>query len=128
MNDDFWGEPIFEYSRRQAIVDGVLVDVTIMAKEAGIVYPTAVTRRVWDELVVPDEDSRKEGQCEPGRMWDILWMLRMSIQAGESGSEVRFPVTFVAAGNRRTKVTLKSICGPDDDGSPCITILFEEED
>jgi hypothetical protein len=128
MNDDFWGEPIFEYSRRQAIVDGVLVDVTIMAKEAGIVYPTAVTRRVWDELVVPDEDSRKEGQCEPGRRWDILWMLRMSIQAGESGSEVRFPVTFVAAGNRRTKVTLKSICGPDDDGSPCITILFEEED
>ena len=63
MNDDFWGEPIYEYSRQQAIADGVLVDVSIMAQEAGITYPTAVTRRVWDELVVPDEDSRKEGQC-----------------------------------------------------------------
>ena len=128
MNDDFWGAPIYEYSRRQAIADGVLEDVTIFASEAGITYPTAVTRRVWDELIVPDEESRQEGQCEPGRAWDILWMLRMTIQSGESGNEVRFPVTFVASGNRRTQVTLKSICGPDDDGSPCITIMFEDED
>lgn len=128
MNDDFWGEPIYEYSRRQAIADGVLEDVSIFAREAGIIYPTAVTRRVWDELVVPDEDSRSEGQCEPGRAWDILWMLRMTIQAGESGDEVRFPVTFVAAGDRRTKVMLKAICGPDDDGSPCLLISFEDED
>jgi hypothetical protein len=128
MSDDFWGEPIYSYSRKQAIADGVLVDVSIMAREAGIKYPTAVTCRVWDELVVPDEDSRKEGQSEPGRMWDVLWMLRMTIQTGESGNEVRFPVTFVAAGNRRTTVTLKSICGPDDDLSPCITVMFEDED
>ena len=128
MNDDIWGEPICSYSREQAIADGVLVDVTIMAREAGIKYPTATTRRVWDELVVPDEDSRREGQSEPGRMWDILWMLRMTIQTGGSGSEVRFSVIFVAAGNRRTTVILKSICGPNDDLSPCITIMFEDED
>lgn len=128
MSDDLWGEPIYSYSRKQAIADRVLVDVSIMAREAGIKYPTAVTCRVWDELVVPDEDSRKEGQSEPGRMWDVLWMLRMTIQTGESGSEVRFPVVFVAARNRRTTVTLKSICGPGDDLSPCITIMFEDED
>ena len=39
MNDDFWGEPIYEYSRKQAIADGVLVDVSIMAQEAGITLP-----------------------------------------------------------------------------------------
>ncbi|NLS90776.1 MAG: hypothetical protein GXX96_01145 [Planctomycetaceae bacterium] len=128
MNDDFWGEPIYEYSRRQAIADGVLEDVSIFAREAGIIFPTAVTRRVWDELVVPDEESRQEGQCESGRAWDILWMLRMTVQAGEAGDEVRFPVTFVASGNRRSKVMLKSICRPDDDGGPCITIMFEDED
>jgi type I site-specific restriction endonuclease len=128
MSNDFWGEPIYSYSREQAIADGVLVDVSIMAREAGITYPTAMTRRVWDELVVPDEGSRKEGQSEPGRTWDVIWMLRMTIQTGASGSEVRFPIVFVAAGNRRTTVTLKSICGPDDDGSPCITIMFEDED
>ena len=127
MSDDFWGEPIYSYSRKQAIADGVLIDVSIMAREAGIKYPTTVTCRVWNELVVPDEDSRKEGQSEPGRMWDIIWMLRMTIQTGESGSEVRFPVIFAAAGNRRT-VTLKSICGPGDDLAPCITIMFEDED
>ena len=31
------------YSRAQAIEDGVLVDVSQTAKEAGIKYPTAVT-------------------------------------------------------------------------------------
>ena len=41
---------------------------------------------------------------------------------------MRFPVIFVAAENRRTTVTLKSICGPDDDLSPCITIMFGDED
>jgi len=31
------------YTRKQAISDGVLVDVTDMAKEAGIKYPVALT-------------------------------------------------------------------------------------
>ena len=128
MNDAFWGDPIYSYSRKQAISDGVLVDVSIMAREAGIKYPTAVTRRVWDGLIVPDEDSRREDQCEPGRMWGVLWMLRMTIHTGESGNEVRFPVTFVAADNRRTTVTLKSICEPDDAGLPFVTLMFEDED
>ena len=55
-------------------------------------------------------------------------MWRMSLQTGESGNEVRFPVTFVAAGNQRTKVMLKANCGPDDDGLPCVTLMLEDED
>ncbi len=27
-NDDFWGPPIFEYTDRQAVEDGVLVDIS----------------------------------------------------------------------------------------------------
>lgn len=43
MSDPLWGEPIFSYSRKQAIADGVLVDVSEMAREAGFKYPVAVT-------------------------------------------------------------------------------------
>ena len=34
--DPVFGEVIYSYTRKQAIEDGVLVDITEMAKEAGI--------------------------------------------------------------------------------------------
>ena len=41
--DPVFGDVIFSYTRKQAIEDGVLVDITEMAKEAGIKYPVAIT-------------------------------------------------------------------------------------
>jgi hypothetical protein len=40
---------VSSYSRAEATQDGFLVDVSELAKEQGIKYPTAVTRRVWDD-------------------------------------------------------------------------------
>jgi hypothetical protein len=42
---------IFGYSRPQAIQDGVLVDVSDTAREAGVYLPTALTRAVWERYV-----------------------------------------------------------------------------
>ena len=69
-------------------------------------------------------------QDEAGRLWDVLFLLRLAIGRGSGGAEVRF-VVHVRNDNRdRTPplVRLKAICGPDDDGSPCITVLLPEED
>ena len=53
---------IFSYTRAQAIADGVLIDVSELAKEAGFRFPVAVTAGVWAECVaVPD------GRGRPGR-------------------------------------------------------------
>jgi hypothetical protein len=73
---EFFGEPIHSYTRHQAIEDGVLVDVSEMAREAGIRFSVAVTRRLWDEWIVPDAASADAGQDQQGRLWDVLWMLR----------------------------------------------------
>lgn len=54
-------EVIFQYTRRQAIEDGVLVDVSEMAREAGIRCPMAVTERVWSEVITPSERAKQEG-------------------------------------------------------------------
>ena len=51
---EYFGEPISIYTRAQAIEDGVLVDVSESAREAGFKFPVAVTRTVWDCYVVPD--------------------------------------------------------------------------
>src|SRR5262249_33091582 len=56
----------------QALADGVLVDVTATAREAGIKYPTAVTAAVWERCVqVP---ASVACQDEAGRLWDVLFL------------------------------------------------------
>ena len=71
------GVLIFSYTRAQAIADGVLVDVSKLAKEAGFRFPVAVTAAVWAECVtVPDGVA---GQDETGRLWDVLNLLRFAI-------------------------------------------------
>jgi hypothetical protein len=73
---DFFGAPIFTYSRAQAIRDGVLIDVSATAREAGIRYPVALTRAVWDAHVAVAPGVI--GQDEAGRLWDVLWMFARS--------------------------------------------------
>ena len=42
---------IYRYSRAQAVEDGVLVDVSKIAREAGITFPVAVTCAVWEQCI-----------------------------------------------------------------------------
>src|SRR5512135_48851 len=73
---------IFSYTRAQAIADGVLKDVSELAKEAGFRYPVAVTAAVWAECVTVPEGVT--GQDETGRLWDVLNLLRFAIQRGDA--------------------------------------------
>lgn len=121
-------ELIHSYSRAQAIEDGVLVDVSDTATEAGFRFPVALTQAVHAGYVTVPEGV--DGQDEAGRLWDILWMLRHAIHSTSGAtSEVRFQVLV-----RNTRkgpprlVTLKSLCGAGDDGEPVITIMLPGED
>jgi hypothetical protein len=84
-----FGDVNFSYLRAQAIADGVLVDVSETAKEAGFRIPVALTRAVWAEYVeVPD---RVVGQDIAGRLWDVLWMARNAIGRSKGdGPELLF--------------------------------------
>jgi hypothetical protein len=122
-------DPIHRYTRAQAINDGVLVDVTTTAKEAGIAFPVALTRAVWERCVrVPPGVA---GQDEAGRLRDLVWMLRCAI-GGTSGSarEVCFGVHVRNDNRKRTPplVRLKAMCGPGDQGEPVVTVMLPNED
>jgi hypothetical protein len=137
---DFWkdAEIISSYSRAQAIEDGVLVDLMQTetagaVREAGFRYPIAMTSAAFELAVWPidNEEANKwlEGKCQDlqGRLWDVLSMLKRAAKRG--GSEVRFQISvWNYQTKRRNVITLKSVCGPDDDGSPCITIMLPHED
>ena len=115
------------YTRKQAIEDGVLVDVSVIASEAGIKYPVAVTRQVWDEYIVPGEITRPFGQSEDGRLWDLLWMFRTAARR-TPGSLLMFKCYFLMNERRQELVEFKSICGPGDRAEPVITIMMPWED
>ena len=59
---------IFSYTRAEAIADGVLIDVSEQAKQAGFCYPVAVTAGVWAECVAVPEGAA--GRDETGRLCD----------------------------------------------------------
>jgi hypothetical protein len=118
---------IYRYSRADAIADGVLVDVTATAREAGIRYPTAVTEAVWDFCVAVPPGV--ECQDEAGRLWDVLFLLAMAARHS-GGAEIRFAV-HVRNDNREGApplVHLKALCGPGDGGEPVITVMLPNED
>lgn len=121
-------EVIHTYTRAEAIADCVLVDVSEMAKEAGFKFPVALTRAVYGKYVEVPEGMT--GQDEQGRLWDILNMLRFAAAQSRGESEILFKLyVFVKRGDRKPRlVTLKSVCGPNDDASPCITVMMPDED
>ena len=124
-----FGDVVYSYTRAQAVADGVQVEVTKTAKEAGIRFPVFLTRTVFDAYVaVPPDVS---GQDEAGRLWDIVWMLRFAIQRTKRGVE-RLPFAlYVRNDNRAAKlVKLIAQAGPldIDDPAPAITVMMPDED
>jgi hypothetical protein len=129
MNTDSDFQIVYSYTRSQAIADGLQVEVTKVAAEAGIRFPVFLTRTVYDLFVtVPDGVT---GQDEAGRLWDIVWMLRFAIIRARPSCD-RLPVAlYVRNDNTRSRlVKLVAQCGPldIDDPAPAITVMMPDED
>ena len=126
----FFGDVISTYSRTQAIEDGVLVDVTVVGKEAGFKMPVAMTATVWADCVAwtGDDNERQTYQDESGRLWDVLYMASHGIRASKvPGDRLLFQLYRVPRDGRSTKAeltSLKLIIGPGDTPEPVITITF----
>lgn len=117
---------IFSYTRAQAIEDGVLVDVSDKAKEAGFNVPVALTDTLWHEWIVPSEKDEGNGQSVDGRLWDVLNVMAFTA-LGYEGRIMPFTVAFIKDGKKR-HVKIKSIIGPGDNGEPVITVMMPHED
>jgi len=145
--DNFWGDPIFRYSRAQAIADGLLVDLTtatddkgqLICQEAGFKVPVAITSTAWAQTIEaggswkPDGEGEvlelKGGQSITGRLWDVLWMLRVASGIAANSDRLHFQVLVDVQGDgRRETISLWALCGPGDDAQPVITIMLEGED
>jgi hypothetical protein len=132
MSDETEGfELIHSYTRKEAIEDGSLIDVsdTREAKELFIRFPIALTRSVWKKYV----EVLKGVTCQDihGRLWDILWIFRLTTRQSRTATDtVLFKVHVRNNNSPGTPplVTLKGICGPGDQGEAVLTIMLPEED
>ena len=120
---------VFAYTHAQAIADGVLVDVSDLAKQAGFIYPVALTRRVWEDCVAWDNATELVYQDElGGRLWDLLTVMH------RTALECPVPVMHFSilriprGGSHPVKVDLWALCGPGDDEKAVVTVMMPDED
>mgnify|MGYP001769637250 CR=1 len=126
-------EIIFAYTRADALIDGVLVELSDhIVSEAGIKVKVAVNRAIWDDYLAPSYLDELPGQSVDGRTWDLLWMFGCAARRSRHASTIQFRVLFVIMKESGSIVTedvlLKAVCGPGDEGEPVITIMLPWED
>ena len=129
-----FGHVLSVYSRAQAIEDGILVDVSETAREAGFKIPVAVTRSVWNRLVALP-DGYQGFQDESGRLWDVLWMAHYYAVRASNSDRVRMCVLVrdirkdLRDSNRPPRKHFPIVAiGSGDGGEPVITIMWPEDD
>ncbi len=128
--DDPMFNMIFSYTRKQAIEDGNLIDVTEQAKEAGFKIPVAVSLNLYDGYIKPPEGLEGEGQSIEGRLHDLFTMCMLAMQENLDQSRINFQVLFLMSAEPRKLEEVEVICqcGPDDDMKPCITLMLPDDD
>lgn len=115
---------IYKYTARQAVEDGVLVEVGDLAKEAGFKIPVRITAGVH-ELVTPGKEAASYGQSYNGRLWDVLFLAVLAIRNSGDDNFASFRVTFQNGPNEKKTVELWAL--PDGTSGPAIHILLPSE-
>ena len=134
---------IYTYTRKQAIADGVLVDCmngfvhpgTILRKLTmqHFTWPAVMTMTLYELLNRLVEDKRN---CNDWRgVWhDVCWMLKCKMKRTPGYDKPRalpYDVLFeleITTEGKQQLYTLKANFGFDDDGKPCLTFMFPNED
>jgi len=138
----FWTEEdiISQYTRADGLRDGELIAAPeVLSRQAGISIPVALTRAVWGEYVSPHYLEKMPDQDEIGRLWDLLWMLRLAAMRSRGSSVIIFRVAFELLREKARAngivhirggeiIDLKAVCGPGDNCEPVITVMLPGED
>lgn len=116
---------IHAYTRAQALEDGVLVDASDLAREAGFAWPLALTAAAW--ALIEAIPPRYAFEDRTGRLWDVLSCARARIQAAPPGEgQLQFDTLLHTA--QGDQATFKIMAGPGDQGEPVLTIMLPDED
>ena len=117
---------IFSYTRKQAIEDGVLIDVTDQAKQMGFKVNTVVTDHLFGDYLTPPAGLEGEGQSLEGRLHDLLFKTLIAAKTFGGGSRIEFDVLFLMSPSKWATVKILAVMGPGDPGEPVLTSMLPE--
>jgi hypothetical protein len=119
-NNDFFGEPIYCYTRKQAIEDKTLVDLSQLE----------ITRQHWklhcvcsSAVWVIIEDATTKGFDLTGILHDLFCLAKAKIPPQSKTDRLYFKGTVA---DRTYDLILH--CGPGDDAVPCLTLMLPSDD
>ncbi len=120
-NENLFGNPVYSYTRAQAIKDGVLVDLSqIEIIRQHWKHHMACTSTVW---AIIEEALNTSGQDVNGIVHDISTMARMELGINRATNQVLFEVIITGKTH-----TLKLHVGPGDRGEAVLTLMLPNED
>jgi predicted RNA methylase len=120
---------ISTYTPQDALDDGLYVDVSDMATEAGFRWPVVMTRGV--HYTVEDIPQSQAHQGYDGRLWDLLNVLRYTLK--KTNGDFLEPVKFNMVmhhkpnGHVRKWLTLTVVGQYTEDGEPMLVVMHPEE-
>jgi len=121
-------EVIHTYTRKDALQDGNLYDVTELGRLAGFSVPVAVTALVHG--ICRLRQTPGDGQVDRWYLRKVIQLARLhaSYERNRNSREFLFEVSFLDTDQERHAEQFKCVLGPDDDGLPCVTIMIDWED
>ena len=120
---------VFEYSRAEAIFDGVLVDVTEQAKQIGFKIHTVITGTIFHGYIEPPAGvDGSFGQSVTGRLHDVLTLALFAARRAVNTDRVTFKVDFLMSPGRQETIEAIAHIGPGDTPAPVLTIMMPEDD
>ena len=127
--EEVFGPVIYAYTRKQAIEDGVLVDLmqdtmTEVCRQH-YKYPIACTATMF-AIMQKAVENKRHCNSYAGVLHDMLWMSRVMKRDLDPSTKI-FRVKIVGA-ERRSVFDFKMVCGPGDQAEPVITIMLPDED
>lgn len=136
--DEF--EDIHTYSRKQAIADGVLVDMTQgkfgeLLREAGNIQHTAMISTAFDRVIGVGQQASPD-QDALDRWRDVLTAMKEAVQEAfrnlltGMGIEIAPFTVRIGHGAKHGFVKMYVHCGQGDEDEPLpvLTIMLERED
>jgi hypothetical protein len=122
---EFLGDPIHIYTREDAKQDGVLVDVTGTAREAGFKVDTAITTALDVDISDLSSPLLDGGESREGRLWDVLFTGHFAAHRN-GGATITYTVHMPVGEKELYEV--KAVIGPGDDEEPVLTLMRPDED
>ncbi|MEC4888545.1 MAG: DUF6573 family protein [Nitrospira sp.] len=113
--------------RQQAILSGILIDVTPTAQQLGLTFPVTITKPLWELGIVTTDSLPEEEQAR--RLRDVLMAFRLRLASLATISPlIDFPAILAMPPSTIPQaVPLFAIIQPDAANQANVTLLLPNE-